>query len=101
MLDTSFDQLLNKFRGQLRVGGCQQFASLRIDDVVRENLTLEVLARYSQFVDGRFRHVTNMLRRDALALFDDELAAQLDIEGRGFAAQALRHETHLDLFVGK
>ena len=48
-----------------------------------------------------FLHVANVLRRNALAFFDDELAAQLDVERRRFAAQALRHETHLDLFLGE
>ena len=42
-----------------------------------------------------------MLRRNTFTIFDDELAAQLDVECRGLAAQTLGHEAHFDFFLGK
>ena len=42
-----------------------------------------------------------MFRRNTLAIFDDELAAQLDVECRGLTAQTLGDEPHLDFFLGE
>ena len=101
VLDAGLDQCLDELLGQLGVGRRQQFAGLGVDDVMRENLALEVLGRHDQLVDRRLVHVAHVLGRDAAAFLDDQLAAELDVEGRGLAAQALGHEAHLDVLLGQ
>ncbi len=64
-----------------------------------KNLAFEVIGRHDELVHSGLAHVAYVLRRNATPLLHNDLAAKLDLEGRRFTAQALRHELHLDIFL--
>jgi hypothetical protein len=63
---------------------------------VRENLALEVIDGHFELFHLRLLELTDVPHRNAAILLDDDLAADLDVEARRLAAQALRHELQHD-----
>jgi hypothetical protein len=99
LLDALLDEELHHLLGDLVVGGGQQLAGFGIHDVVGENLLLQVLRRHHEGFHVRLLQVADVLGRDAAALLDDHLAADLDVEGGRLATQALGHQPHADLLL--
>ena len=64
-------------------------------------LPLEVVGRHRQAVDAGVLELAHVARRDAAAFLDDDLVADADLEARGLAAQALRHERRARRPVGE
>src|SRR5882672_7841701 len=95
-LDAGGGQLLEDLRRDLVVGGGDDLAARLVDDVVREDLAHEILDGNLELLDLRLLELADVLHRDAAVLLDERLAADLDVEARGLAAQALRHELERD-----
>ena len=68
---------------------------------MRQNLALHVFGRDRQALDLRLFELAHVTRRDAAALFHDDLLADANFERRGLAAQALRDDLELDLLLGQ
>ena len=92
--DAGLDQLLDAGGGQHLVGLGDDLAGLGVDDVVRQDLAVQVLARHRQLLHARVLELAHVARGDAAAFLDDDLVADADLEARGLAAQALRHQLH-------
>ena len=84
----------------LVVGGRQQFAGLRVDDVVRQDAADEVFVRHGQRGDAGLLELAHVARGDALAGFDDDVVAVGQVEVQRLAAQALGDEHQLHAFLG-
>ena len=63
---------------------------------MRDDLVDEVLGRDLELADARLLDFADVPERDAPVLLDDDLAADLDVEGGGLAAQPLRVELQRD-----
>ena len=81
---------------ELVVRARDQLAARRVDDVVREDLALEVIRRNLELLDLRLLELADVLHRDPAVFLDHDLAADLDVEARRLAAQALGHELERD-----
>ncbi len=99
--DAVLNQLAHRRDGQDLVGLCQDLAGLGVDDVVRQNLALHVFGGDRQALDLRLLELAHVTRRDAAALFHNDLLADANFERRGFAAQALRDDLEFDLLLGQ
>src|SRR6185437_15079506 len=99
--DAGLDQLLDACGRQDLVRLGEDLARLGVDHIVRENLSVDVLARHAQPRDACVLELADMTRGDAPALLDDDLIADADLERRRLAAQALRHEMQRDLIASQ
>ena len=101
VLDLFLDKSCDELGCQLGICGCQQFACFFIDDVMRKSIAFEILNRHDKLIDLGLLHVPYVLGCDTPSFLDDEPAAQLDVEDRGFPAKALGYQAHADVFRRK
>ena len=97
--DAGLAQLGQDVVVDLVVGAGQQFAGLRVDHVVREDVADDVAVRHRQRGDAGVLELLHVARGDALAGLDDDLVAIGQVEVQGLAAQALGHQLQLHAFV--
>src|SRR4249919_759211 len=76
----------------------EQFARLRVDDVVRQDAAHEVGIRHGQRGDAGLFELLDVARGDALAGFDDDAVAGGQVEVERFSAQALGQQLQLHAF---
>ena len=99
--DARLDQLLDAGGGQHLVGLGDDLAGVGVDHVVRQHLAVQVIARHRQQLETRILELAHVARGDAAAFLDDDLIADADLEARGLAAQALRHQFHRHGVLGQ
>ena len=97
-LDAGIAELGQQGLGDLGIGGGQQF-TVFAGDVIRYHLADDIRIRHTQLVQAGVTDQLDVARGDALAGFNDDLAACGDIELCRLALEAFRNQFKLGPFV--
>ena len=81
--------------GNFVVGTRHQLAALLVGNVMGKDATDQVFVGHLKLGDAGAFKATYVTRRDALAGFDDDFVAYLQVEIERFAAQAFGHQVQL------
>ena len=101
VLDALLDKLLDDFAIELVIGARQQLAGALVHNVMRKNLAVKIFLGHHHRLGAGVLQLANVAGRDAPTFLNDNLAADLDVEGGRVATQALRNEAEFDFLGGE